>query len=27
VSSLVEHQERVEAFLAELPFADELGRL
>ena len=27
MSSLVEHQERVEAFLAELPFADELGRL
>jgi geranylgeranyl diphosphate synthase, type II len=27
VSSLAEHLERVEAYLAELPFADELGRL
>jgi len=27
VSSLEAHRERVEAFLAELPFADELGRL
>ena len=27
MSSLEAHRERVEAFLAELPFADELGRL
>jgi geranylgeranyl pyrophosphate synthase len=27
VSSLGEHRERVEAYLAELPFADELGQL